>query len=360
MAVDKLEAAQRSHEADLAQHKELLATTHKEHAHELELVEQSLRADLQARESELTEKHKELELSHEALDDAELKVQEAHAKVVTGEYALKNMSAMAQRLLDERTDSMKMVIQAKDKVLSKKDLKLRERDEALAKMDERLNQMQLQLQANITLLGQYKEQQKSAERARQEAQERITAIELRHNQSEANRTSLEMELMLKAARLEAAHAANNETLTRAKQALEETVYKHMSELDLQKAKHKQAQEEVLQRSREDLKETETKMLRMHEQAQEQAVSAAKKELSSAHEATLKESLEKLRVEHRKEKAEVEAKAVAAQERLKVLVPTMEKVATELIHNKTEKMRAAIIEMKVTLANPNPTLAPTLT
>jgi hypothetical protein len=109
MAVDKLEAAQRSHEADLAQHKELLATTHKEHAHELELVEQSLRADLQARESELTEKHKELELSHEALDDAELKVQEAHAKVVTGEYALKNMSAMAQRLLDERTDSMKMV-----------------------------------------------------------------------------------------------------------------------------------------------------------------------------------------------------------------------------------------------------------
>ena len=109
MAVDKLEAAQRSHEADLAQHKELLATTHKEHAQELELVEQSLRADLQARESELTEKHKELELSHEALDDAELKVQEAHAKVVTGEYALKNMSAMAQRLLDERTDSMKMV-----------------------------------------------------------------------------------------------------------------------------------------------------------------------------------------------------------------------------------------------------------
>ena len=119
MAVDKLEAAQRSHEADLAQHKELLAKTHKEHAQELELVEQSLRADLKARESELEEKHKELELSHEALDDAELKVQEAHAKVVTGEYALKNMSAMAQRLLDERTDSMKMVIQAKDKVLSK-------------------------------------------------------------------------------------------------------------------------------------------------------------------------------------------------------------------------------------------------
>ena len=117
---------------------------------------------------------------------------------------------------------------------------------------------------------------------------------------------------------------------------------------------------MLQRSREDLKETETKMLRMHEQAQEQAVSAAKKELSSAHEATLKESLEKLRAEHRKEKAEVEAKAVAAQERLKVLVPTMEKVATELIHNKTEKMRAAIIEMKVTLAIPNPNLAPTLT
>merc|ERR1740130_957817 len=122
-----------------------------------------------------------------------------------------------------------------------------------------------------------------------------------------------MELMMKAARLEAAHAANNETLTRAKQALEDTVYKHMTELDLQKAKHKQAQEEVLQRSKEDLKETETKMLRMHEQAQEQA--------------------------------ESEAKALAAQERLKVLVPTMEKVATELIHNKTEKMRAAIIEMK---------------
>ena len=57
---------------------------------------------------------------------------------------------------------------------------------------------------------------------------------------------------------------------------------------------------------------------------------------------------------------MEAKAVAAQERLKVLVPTMEKVATELIHNKTEKMRAAIIEMKVTLAIPYPSLAPTLT
>ena len=138
------------------------------------------------------------------------------------------------------------------------------------------------------------------------------------------------------------------------------MYKHMTELDSQKAKHKQAQEEVLQRSREDLKETETKMLRMHEQAQEQAVSAAKKELSSAHEATLKESLEKLRAEHRKEKAEVEAKALAAQERLKVLVPTMEKVATELIHNKTEKMRAAIVEMKVTVANPNPNLALALT
>ena len=36
-------------------------------------------------------------VSFMALDDAELKVQEAHAKVVTGEYALKNMSAMAQR-----------------------------------------------------------------------------------------------------------------------------------------------------------------------------------------------------------------------------------------------------------------------
>ena len=344
-AVDKLEAAQQNHEADLAQHKSELAKTHKEHAQELDLVEQSLRADLKARESELTEKHEELLLSHEALDDAELKVQEAHAKVVTGEYALKNMSAMAQRLLDERTDSMKMVIQAKDKVLSKKDLKLRERDDTLAKMDERLNQMQMQLQANITLLAQYKEQQKSAEHARGVAQEHIAAIELRHNQSEANRTSLEMELMMKAARLEAAHAANNETLTRAKQALEDTVYKHMTELDLQKAKHKQAQEEVLQRSKEDLKETETKMLRMHEQAQEQAVSAAKKELSSAHEASLKESLDKLRAEHRQEKAEAEAKALAAQERLKVLVPTMEKVATELIHNKTEKMRAAIIEMK---------------
>ena len=92
--------------------------------------------------------------------------------------------------------------------------------------------------------------------------------------------------MIKAARLEAAHAANNETLTRAKQALEDTVYKHMTELDLQKAKHKQAQEEVLQRSKEDLKQTESKMLRMHEQAQEQAVSAAKKELSSAHEVRL--------------------------------------------------------------------------
>ena len=40
-----------------------------------------------------------------------------------------------------------------------------------------------------------------------------------------------------------------------------------------------------------------------------------------------------------------ATGAAAQERLKILVPTMEKVATELIHNKTEKMRAAIIEMK---------------
>ena len=105
-------------------------------------------------------------------------------KVVTGEYALKNMSAMAQRLLDERTDSMKMVIQAKDKVLSKKDLKLRERDDTLAQMDERLNKMQLQLQANITLLAQYKEQQQRAEDLRLVAHEHIDAIELRHNQSE--------------------------------------------------------------------------------------------------------------------------------------------------------------------------------
>ena len=48
-AVDKLEAAQQSHEADLAQHKSELAKTHKEHAQELDLVEQSLRADLKAR-----------------------------------------------------------------------------------------------------------------------------------------------------------------------------------------------------------------------------------------------------------------------------------------------------------------------
>ena len=41
------------------------------------------------------------------------------------------------------------------------------------------------------------------EALRQQAAE----IELRHNQSEANRTALEIELMLKAAKLEAAHAA---------------------------------------------------------------------------------------------------------------------------------------------------------